>query len=141
VPQQPFLFQGSLLDNIVLGENPDKIDFNRIEMLIDSFNLSNFIAQLPKGLHTKISHNSLSVSGGQKQRIALIRALYASPQLLILDEVTNQLDEELEEKVLQFLHRYSKEHNIAIVLVSHASIISNVCSQTYKISNHTLKKI
>lgn len=141
VPQQPFLFQGSLLDNIVMGENPDKIDFNRIEMLIDSFNLSNFIAQLPKGLHTKISHNSLSVSGGQKQRIALIRALYASPQLLILDEVTNQLDEELEEKVLQFLHRYSKEYNIAIVLVSHALIISNVCSQTYKISNHTLKKI
>jgi len=141
VPQQPFLFQGSLLDNIVMGENPDKIDFNRIEMLIDSFNLSNFIAQLPKGLHTKISHNSLSVSGGQKQRIALIRALYASPQLLILDEVTNQLDEELEEKVLQFLHRYSKEYNIAIVLVSHALIISNVCRQTYKISNHTLKKI
>ncbi len=141
VPQQPFLFQGSLLNNIVMGEESNKIDHKKIEMLIKDFNLSNFISNLPKGLDTKISHDSLGVSGGQKQRIALIRALYANPQLLILDEVTNQLDEALEEKILSYLKEYAISQNIAIVLVSHTSLISSICDRTYKISHHTIEEI
>ena len=141
VPQQPFLFQGSLLDNIVMGAPNNEIDFQKIDSLINSFELTSFVQNLEDGLETKISHDSLSVSGGQKQRIALIRALYSNPQLLILDEVTNQLDEDLEVKTLHFLKEYARTQNIAILLVSHASIVSSVCARTYEITDHTLKSI
>ena len=141
VPQQPFLFQGTLLENIVMGAPKETINYEKINSLIKAFELSPFIDQLKKGLDTKLSHNSLSISGGQKQRIALVRALYNNPQLLILDEVTNQLDEDLEIQILHYLKEYVKTENIAILLVSHASIITTVCSHTYQITNHTLKEI
>ena len=141
VPQQPFLFQGSFLDNIVMGTSANDIDFERIKTLIHAFDMDSYIENLKDGLDTKISHNSLSVSGGQKQRLALIRALYRNPDLLILDEVTNQLDEELEIKVLNYLKDYAKEMNIAILLVSHSNSISEICERTYQITNHTLQAI
>lgn len=141
VPQQPFLFQGTLLDNIVMGTPEEFINYKKINTLINAFELTSFIDQLKKGIDTKLSHNSLSLSGGQKQRIALIRALYNDPQLLILDEVTNQLDEDLEIQILHYLKEYAKKENIAILLVSHASIITKICSHTYQIANHTLKEI
>lgn len=141
VSQQPFLFQGSLLDNIVMDSSASKIDYARIESLVKTFELSPFVANLKDGIHTKISHNSLSVSGGQKQRIAIIRALYNNPQLLILDEVTNQLDEELEMKILHYLEEYAKTENIAILIVSHGVIITKYCTRTYQISNYTLNQI
>ena len=141
VPQQPFLFQESLLNNIVMNEDSKNIDFERLDTLISIFELTDFVSNLSNGIHTKITHDALSVSGGQKQRIAIIRALYAQPQLLILDEVTNQLDEELEEKVLFYLKKYVRKENIAIVLVSHASVLLDICDQSYEISKNTLKKL
>ena len=141
VPQQPFLFQGSLLDNIVMGAPKEEIDFERIATLLETVELSSFVAHLPNGLQTSISHNSLGVSGGQKQRIALVRALYHQPQFLILDEVTNQLDEALETKILQFLKTYTKEENVAVLLVSHSAEIVKVCDRMYTISNQTITEI
>lgn len=141
VPQQPFLFQESLLNNIVMNEDSKNIDFERLDALVSIFELTDFVSNLPNGIRTKITHDALSVSGGQKQRIAIIRALYAQPQLLILDEVTNQLDEELEKKVFYYLKKYVRKENIAIVLVSHASVLLDICDQSYEISKNTLKKI
>jgi ABC-type bacteriocin/lantibiotic exporter with double-glycine peptidase domain len=138
VPQHPFLFQGSLLSNLVMDESRDKIDFKRLNNLIDAFELTDFVANLSNGFDTKISHDSLSVSGGQKQRIAIIRALYAQPELLILDEVTNQLDENLEHKVMYYLKNYAKSQHIAIILVSHSSFATNMCDKSFKITQHTL---
>lgn len=141
VPQQPFLFQGTLIENIVMGTPKESINYEKINILINAFKLTSFIDQLENGLNTRLSHNSLSISGGQKQRIALIRALYNDPQLLILDEVTNQLDVDLEIQILHYLKEYVIKENIAILLVSHASIITSICSHTYQITNHTLKEI
>lgn len=141
VPQQPFLFQGSLLNNIVMGSRAEDINYELIESLTETLQLTSFVAQLEQGLNTPISHNSISVSGGQKQRIALMRALYHEPQLLILDEVTNQLDEALEMEILRYLKRYALEKNIAIMLVSHGSEIANVCERMYQVTQHTLKEI
>ncbi len=124
-----------------MGEESSKIDHDSIDTLITAFKLTDFVSNLENGLDTQISHDSLSVSGGQKQRIALIRALYAKPQLLILDEVSNQLDEDLEAIVLNYLKEYSKDQNIATVLVSHSSILDRICTDTYKITDHTLRKI
>ena len=49
-------------------------------------------------LNYKISEKSSNISGGQKQRIGIARALYKNPKLLILDETTSSLNQELEEK-------------------------------------------
>ncbi|MGV6829058.1 MAG: ATP-binding cassette domain-containing protein [Flavobacteriales bacterium] len=141
VPQQPFLFQGSLLENIIMDEEESKTDFKKINQLIAAFYLTEFVSRLPNGLKTVLTHDSLQVSGGQKQRIALIRALYANPQLLILDEVTNQLDEDLEQEILKYIRAYTLQNNIATLLVSHANYMQQICDVTYKIENHNLQKI
>ena len=121
-----------------MDETENSIDYKKIERLITDFGLQKLIARLPNGLNTKISHDSLQLSGGQKQRIALIRVLYAKPQLLILDEVTNQLDEELEITILQFLKTYAKEQHIAILIASHSPAINAICDTTFTITNHSL---
>ena len=141
VPQQPFLFQGSLIENIVMDEDKKQINFSLINELIDALSLREFVSRLPSGLDTLLSHDSLQVSGGQKQRIALIRALYANPKLLILDEVTNQLDENLEENVLQFIKNYTLKNNIAVVLVSHSPLMNSVCDAVFEINQFSLNKI
>ena len=117
------------------------LNFSLINELIDTLSLREFVSRLPNGLDTLLSHDSLQVSGGQKQRIALIRALYANPELLILDEVTNQLDENLEESVLQFIKHYTQKNNIAVVLVSHSPLMNSICDAVFEINQFSLNKI
>lgn len=141
VPQQPFLLQGSLRENICMGKTHGAGDEEQILKLIDALSLTEWLKQLPSGLDTPLSHNSLGLSGGQKQRIALLRTLYAQPKLLILDEVTNQLDEALESKILTFLKSYTQQHQVAIVLVSHGSAMPSICDQVYELRKGQLTPV
>ncbi len=141
VPQHPFFFNGSLLDNIIIHQEAEAIDMQRINQLIEALSLTSFVSNLKDGLQTMFTHDSRQISGGQKQRIALLRALYAQPHLLILDEITNQLDEALAFQVLLFLQEYCKQHHIAILLASHAPIVAKICNETYIIEKSTLKDV
>jgi ABC-type multidrug transport system fused ATPase/permease subunit len=138
VPQQPFLFQGTLLENIVFDQPTSEIDFDKINTFFEVFELQEFVSKLPNGIHTMLSHDTLQVSGGQKQRIALIRAFYAHPKMLILDEVTNQLDQDLEQKVGAFIKQFTVANNIATLIVSHAPEIHNLCDEVFTISHAKL---
>lgn len=130
VPQSPFIMQGSILDNITLG-NPDNINKVFMEKLLKDFELLETINKLPGGLNTYIGIDGHHLSGGQKQRIALVRALIQQPQLLILDEATNQLEKELEQKILLKLRDLAGEKNITIIIVAHN--ISNIISFSDKV--------
>ena len=118
VSQEPFIFQGTLLDNITMKRSSN-IDISFILDLIDKFELKKWFDTLEKGLDTMLFLDSKSISGGQKQRIALIRALYSRPKLLLLDESTNQIEKTLEVKILNYLKLLTEKEKLTIVAISH----------------------
>jgi ATP-binding cassette subfamily B protein/subfamily B ATP-binding cassette protein MsbA len=97
VQQDVFLFDGSVRDNIAYGRH-DATD-EEIEDAARRANAHEFIDRLPEGYETFIGERGVKLSGGQCQRLAIARAILASPQILILDEATSNLDTESEQLI------------------------------------------
>ena len=97
VQQDVFLFDGSVRDNIAYGRH-DATDAE-VEDAAHRANAHEFIARLPQGYDTFIGERGVKLSGGQQQRLAIARAILASPQILILDEATSNLDTESEQLI------------------------------------------
>jgi ABC-type bacteriocin/lantibiotic exporter with double-glycine peptidase domain len=97
VNQHPFLFAGTISDNIALGLFPDPEAIERIGRLVE---IHEFVSQLPNGYNTYLNESGSGLSTGQIQRIALARILYADPKILLLDEATSNLDSKTEMRVL-----------------------------------------
>jgi ABC-type multidrug transport system fused ATPase/permease subunit len=117
VPQNPFIIEGTVLENIAIGIPADEIDHEAIQYAIKSAGLTQVINSLPEKLETQMGSLSGRLSGGEKQRIAIARALYARPKLLIIDEGTSALDGNTEKSVTDsFL---SLAGDVTIVLIAH----------------------
>ena len=97
VQQEVFLFDGSVRDNIAYGGRDATAA--QIEDAARRANAHEFIAKLPLGYETFIGERGVKLSGGQRQRLAIARAILASPQILILDEATSNLDTESEQLI------------------------------------------
>lgn len=134
VAQQPFLFNGSLLENITMRKR-ETPDLDYMHCLIENLELKTLVNQLPNGLETIITHNSSKLSGGQKQRLAILRALYNKPKLLILDEATNHQNEALEIKIYAFIKKIVETQNISVIIVSHNTDIYTVCDSVYALND------
>ena len=113
VLQEDFLFNGSILENITLG-NPD----NTAEQVVEAARLAvahDFICELPQGYETKIGERGTGLSGGQRQRIALARLFLCGAPILILDEATTALDSETEQQVLQNIQRIAQNRTVFMI--------------------------
>ena len=97
VQQDVFLFDGSVRDNIAYGRH-DATDAE-VEDAARRANAHEFIVKLPEGYETFVGERGVKLSGGQQQRLAIARAILASPQILILDEATSNLDTESEQLI------------------------------------------
>ncbi|MEP0810936.1 peptidase domain-containing ABC transporter [Coleofasciculus sp. FACHB-SPT9] len=113
VPQECFLFSGTILENITLYSD----DFT-LEQVVEVAKLAEahaFIQDMPLGYHTKVGERGANLSGGQRQRIAIARALLGNPQIMILDEATSSLDTDSERRFQQNLARISRNRTIFII--------------------------
>jgi subfamily B ATP-binding cassette protein HlyB/CyaB len=125
VPQDTFLFRGTVRDNITVGR-PGLT----MEEVIGAARLAGaeeFIERMPKGYETEIAEGSANLSGGQRQRLAIARALITNPNLMIMDEVTSALDPESEALVNANLRRLSKGRTMIIVSHRLSSLVD--CDQ------------
>ncbi|WP_299185178.1 ABC transporter ATP-binding protein [uncultured Aquimarina sp.] len=137
--QHSFIFQGTLIENITMNKTED-IDYNYINHLFDSFDLKDWLLNLDEGFDTVLNIDSKSISGGQKQRLALIRALYTRPKILLLDEATNQLNEDLEIKIMTYLKNETTKNELSIVAVFHNKGLSKFAEKHYTFRNSNLIK-
>ena len=122
VLQEPFLFSGTIAENIAFG----KIDATRkeIEEVAKVAHAHDFIKELPDGYDTDIGEMGEKISVGQKQRIAIARVLLKNPPILILDEATSSVDSETEKLIQEALERLMKGRT-SIVIAHRLSTIKN----------------
>jgi len=113
VPQEVYLCDGSLQDNIAFGE--PVVDTDRLARAVHLAQLDALVFSLPAGLHTTVGERGVRLSGGQKQRIGIARALYRDPSVLVLDEATAALDNETESEFMRSLTALGGERTMAIV--------------------------
>jgi ABC-type multidrug transport system fused ATPase/permease subunit len=117
VTQDIFLINGSIKDNIALGIPKNKIDNNLIKWAAKISDLDELINNYKEGVNTNVGEQGSKLSGGQRQRIAIARAIYRNPELLVLDEATNQLDVETKFKVIKSIKSNLKD--TTLIIVSH----------------------
>jgi ABC-type bacteriocin/lantibiotic exporter with double-glycine peptidase domain len=103
VPQHPFIFGGTLRENVALTAPGAQLD--RIIASCKVAGLSDDITEMPMGYDTVISDGGGSLSGGQRQRVAIARAVIRNPSLMLLDEATSALDNATEKRVIENLER------------------------------------
>jgi len=113
VSQHPYLFEGSIRDNIRYGR-PDATDAE-IEEAARLANAEEFILQQPQGYETLVGENGATLSGGQRQRISIARAIVRNAPILLLDEATSALDNESEAKVQQALDRVMAKRTTLVI--------------------------
>tara|TARA_B100000963_G_C22594249_1_gene657068 strand:- start:451 stop:1632 length:1182 start_codon:yes stop_codon:yes gene_type:complete len=116
VPQNSFLINDTILNNIALGEFENKIDLDKVQETIKETYLEPLIKNLKNGIYTEVGENGIKLSGGQKQRLCIARALYKKPQILIFDEPTSSLDTQTSEEVMKNILNMKK---ILKIIITH----------------------
>jgi ABC-type multidrug transport system fused ATPase/permease subunit len=125
VDQKFFFTNESILKNIAFGEEDNEINIKKVEECLQKVNLLNFIKTKKNGLYMPIGENGVKLSGGQLQRLNIARALYSDPEVLILDEATNNLDIDSQKDLLNFL--ISLKKTSLIFIATHSEFILKEC--------------
>jgi ABC-type bacteriocin/lantibiotic exporter with double-glycine peptidase domain len=139
VPQRIFLSDNSVAANIAFGIDPKDINQDAVEHASKIANLHEFIInELPLQYQTTVGENGVRLSGGQRQRIGIARALYHKPQVLILDEATNALDNLTERAVMDAVQKLRK--NMTIIIIAHRLSTLKNCDNILLLEKGELKE-
>ena len=124
VEQETVLVDGSILDNILLG---DVFPIPSVEKILHVCVLTDLISR--KSSDFEIIENGTNISGGERQRIGLARILLRNPDVVILDEITSALDYDTKQVLVKRLVEYAQDNNITIIAVSHDCSFDSYCTE------------
>jgi ABC-type multidrug transport system fused ATPase/permease subunit len=134
VPQQIYLADDSISNNIAFGIHPNDVDHQSVTKAAKIAKIHDFILNnLQNGYETKIGERGVRLSGGQRQRIGLARALYHDPKVLVLDEATSALDGSTEKEIMDAIYNLSREKTI--ILIAHRITTVKECDTIFVMEN------
>ena len=122
VPQDIYLLDETIQNNIALGVNKDLFNENKFEIAVKIAQLDDFIKNLKLGSQTIVGNRGVRLSGGQRQRIGIARALYNNKKILVFDEATNSLDLENEKKIIENIFLLDKNKTLLLVTHRHETV-------------------
>ncbi len=131
VPQDIFLIDATIMENIAFGEIKNKIDINRVKEAASSAAIDSYIMDTPFEYHAIVGEGGVKLSGGQKQRIGIARALYKKANVLFLDEATSALDNRTEKEVIKSLE--SANNNLTLIMIAHRISTLQHCDNIVKL--------
>ncbi|PVD52022.1 hypothetical protein DC498_11575 [Terrimonas sp.] len=141
VPQDVFIFDGSLKENIALGDSMENIDEGLLLEVIDRANLSSVVKTWEKGVDTNLGERGGKLSGGQKQRLGIARALYKGAEILFFDEATSALDIQTEEEINNSIKELSEANNqLTIVIIAHRYTSLKHCTKIIELNQGNVVK-
>jgi ABC-type multidrug transport system fused ATPase/permease subunit len=117
VPQNIFLADTTLAENIAFGVPFKAIDFNKVRQAARQAQIANFIESRPEGYNAFVGERGIRLSGGQRQRIGIARALYKQASVLVFDEATSALDNVTEQSVMDAIEGLDRD--LTILLIAH----------------------
>ena len=138
IPQDIYLNDTTIAENIAFGVDKDKIDLKQLNRVIELAQLKVFIDSLQNKAFSMVGEKGSKLSGGQIQRIGIARALYFKPEILILDEATNALDEETERNIMQEISKLKKTYTI--ITITHKKEVAEFCDEIYLIEGLKIVK-
>jgi ATP-binding cassette, subfamily B, bacterial PglK len=117
VPQNIYLADSTLAENIAIGVPHNAIDLDRVQQVARQAQIADFIESSPEGYQAYVGEHGIRLSGGQRQRIGIARALYKQASVLVFDEATSALDNTTEQSVMDAIEELSND--LTILLIAH----------------------
>ena len=140
VPQSTIFFDDTIKNNILMSFNENfSVSDKLLYEVLEKTQLIDLVNSLENKEDTMIGEGGAKLSGGQKQRIGIARALVRQPKILIIDEATNALDKDIENKIFKDLKIISKD--LSVIVISHNPQIWNYCNKLFEMKNKNLIKI
>ncbi|UXZ55421.1 ABC transporter ATP-binding protein/permease [Halomonas sp. 7T] len=133
VPQQIFLSDASILENVAFAIERDDIDVDRVKEALRMAQLDDLIERFPEGLETRIGERGVQISGGQRQRLGIARALYQQARVLVFDEATSALDGITERRVMEDIQRFSGQ--MTVIMIAHRLATVKGCDIIYMLED------
>lgn len=134
-PQEPTLFSDTLKNNIRFGR---EVSDEELRQVVAMAQLTDVVAELPRGIDEMLGERGSGLSGGQKARVAIARALVNMPPILVLDDVTAALDADTEQELLQRLFEAVKDRTL--IVVSHRLAVLAACDYIYMLDQGEVKE-
>jgi len=129
VPQEIFLSEGSIAENITFGMSKDLINEEQVKKVLKLAHLNDWVAELDNGINTKIGERGVQISGGQRQRLGIARALYYDADILVFDEGTSSLDGISEKKIMDAVHDLTGQKTL--IMIAHRLKTVKKCDQIH----------
>ncbi len=137
VPQNIYLTDNTISENIAFGLPKELIDLERVYFAARKAQIDNFIEDLHQGYSTHVGEQGVRLSGGQRQRIAIARAIYKNAQILVFDEATSALDNRTESALMKAIDSLKKD--LTIVMIAHRVQSLVGCEKIIRIENGIIK--
>jgi ABC-type bacteriocin/lantibiotic exporter with double-glycine peptidase domain len=139
VPQQVYLSDVSVMENIAFGFSPEKIDPVRVKRVAEAANISRDIDCWDLNYQTLVGEGGGAISGGQKQRIAIARALYKEADVFVLDEATSALDSLTEKDIMDHIKQFDPD--VTVIMITHRLSTLSFCDFVVHMEHGSVKKI
>jgi ATP-binding cassette, subfamily B, bacterial PglK len=138
IPQNIFLSDATIAENIAFGMPREQIDHERVRLVARKAQIAETVEKLREKYQTTVGERGIRLSGGQRQRIGIARALYKNADVLIFDEATSALDNETEHLVMKEIDEL--KNNITILMVAHRVTTLRNCDVIIELENGAIKR-